>query len=52
MLFTGYEEMGGRQVARNQEIRFEGDRLATLILDAMEINPELDPALFELPTAE
>jgi predicted Zn-dependent peptidase len=50
--FTDYEEIEGRQLPRTQTILFDGDEVATQTVESMEINPELDAALFELPATE
>jgi hypothetical protein len=50
--FYDYEDVDGWRLPQRSEIRFEGETLATSTVDSLEINPELDPALFELPEAD
>jgi len=50
--FTDYAEIDGRRLPRTQTILFEGEAVATQTVESMEINPELDAALFELPATE
>jgi hypothetical protein len=50
--FSEYGDVDGRRLPRRQEIRFEGELLATVTVDSLEINAELDPSLFELPEVD
>jgi hypothetical protein len=50
--FSDYTEFDGRLAPRTTEMSFDGEDLATLTLDAMEINVDLDASLFELPETE
>jgi len=47
--FSEYKELDGRLIPHKREISFEGEELVTETLDSIEINPDLSPALFELP---
>jgi predicted Zn-dependent peptidase len=50
--FTDYAEIDGRQLPRTQTTFFEGEEVATQTVESMEINLELDDALFVLPATE
>jgi predicted Zn-dependent peptidase len=52
VLFSDYAEFDGRLVPRTQIMSFDGQALATVTIDSMEINPKLDASLFELPERE
>jgi predicted Zn-dependent peptidase len=52
LMLTDYAEIDGRQLPRTQTTLFEGEEVATQTLESVEINPELDAALFELPATE
>jgi predicted Zn-dependent peptidase len=47
--FSEYKELDGRLIPHKREISFEGEELVTENLESIEINPDLSPALFELP---
>jgi hypothetical protein len=47
--FSEYKELDGRLIPHKREISFEGEKLVTENLESIEINPDLSPALFELP---
>ena len=47
--FSEYEIVGGRLLPRRQVMSFDGERVATVTLESVEVNPELDPADFETP---
>ncbi len=47
--FSEYKEVDGRLVPHKREISFEGQDLVAETLESLEINPDLNPALFELP---
>jgi zinc protease len=49
ILFQEYDEIDGRQIPRKRVMTFEGQQLATITLDEIEFNPDLDPSLFEIP---
>jgi outer membrane lipoprotein-sorting protein len=50
--YFDYGEMGSAFVPRTWTVRFEHQHLATLTVDSLELNPDLDAGLFELPTGE
>ena len=47
--YFDYGEMGGALVPRTQTVSFEHQHLATLTVDSLELNPDLNAGLFELP---
>ncbi len=51
VFFSDYREIEGRWVAFRREIWLEGAEFATLTIESYEINPEIDPAIFERPAA-
>jgi hypothetical protein len=49
VLFSDYGEVDGRLIPHKRVIHFEGQELATITLDAIELNPDIDVAQFEMP---
>ena len=49
IIFSDYSDVDGRLVAHKRVMSFEGQEVATSTLDSIQINPELDVALFEVP---
>ncbi|MDB4324806.1 insulinase family protein, partial [bacterium] len=47
--FSKYTEQDGRVIPFAQEMHFEGEKLVVLNLQSIDLNPDLDPALFEKP---
>ena len=50
--YFDYGEMGGALVPRTWTVSFEHQHLATLTVDSLELNPDLNAGLFELPAGE
>jgi outer membrane lipoprotein-sorting protein len=50
--YFDYGEMGGALVPRTRTVSFEHQHLATLTVDSLELNPDLNAGLFELPAGE
>ena len=48
VMFSEYTSIEGRMLPKKQVMLFEGEELATITLDSIEVNPELDPVLFEV----
>jgi hypothetical protein len=46
--YSDYREVGGRMVPHMQVMTFDGQALATISVNSIEINAELDGSLFEL----
>jgi zinc protease len=47
--YADWRDVSGRQLPFKQTITFDGEPLATVTVEAIEVNPALDPALFEVP---
>jgi len=47
--FSDHEIVGGRLLPRRQVMSFDGEEVAIVTLESVEVNPELDPADFETP---
>ena len=48
--YSDYGDLDGRMLPRKSVMTFEGQKFATVTVDALEVNPELDPSLFEITT--
>ena len=51
LYFSEYAEVEGHQVPHSQVMRFEGEEIMNMSVDAYVINPEVDLSLFEKPEA-
>jgi predicted Zn-dependent peptidase len=47
--YSGYRDVGGRQFPFTQLVKFNDQDVQKLVLDSVEIDPEVDPSLFERP---
>lgn len=47
--FSDHEIVGGRLLPRRQVMSFDGEEVAIVTLESVEVNPELDPTDFETP---
>jgi len=47
--YGDWRDVGGRQLPFKQTITIDGQPLATVTVETIEVNPTLDPALFEVP---
>ncbi|HEX5043377.1 MAG TPA: pitrilysin family protein [Candidatus Polarisedimenticolaceae bacterium] len=47
--YADWREVSGRQLPFKQTITIDGQPLATVTVETIEVNPTLDPALFEVP---
>jgi hypothetical protein len=47
--YADWREVSGRQFPFKQTITIDGQPLATVTVETIEVNPALDPALFEVP---
>jgi hypothetical protein len=47
--FSEYSDVSGHMIAHKQVMTFEGQPLATITLNSIELNPEIDDTLFEIP---
>ena len=52
MHYSDYVEQAGRLLPRTSSMRFEGEEVATVTIESLEINVDLDASLFELPETE
>ena len=48
-LAADWREIEGRQLPFKQTITIDGEPLATVTVESLEVNPALEPALFEVP---
>lgn len=51
VLYSDYRDLAGRKVPHKEIIKVDGQEAATLTLDAFEVDPEFDPAVFQKPAA-
>jgi hypothetical protein len=47
--YGDWRDVGGRQLSFKQTITIDGQPLATITVETIEVNPTLDPSLFEVP---
>jgi predicted Zn-dependent peptidase len=47
--FSEYSEISGHLIAHKQVMTFEGQPLATITLNSIELNPDIDSTIFEMP---
>ena len=50
--FSEYSEIAGRLVPHKHVMTFDGQELASVTLDSLEVNPELELAQFEVPAGD
>jgi predicted Zn-dependent peptidase/outer membrane lipoprotein-sorting protein len=49
LTYSDYRPVSGVLVSHSQVMLFDGQELASIQIDSFEVNPELDPSLFEVP---
>jgi predicted Zn-dependent peptidase len=47
--YADWRDLGGRQLPFKQTITIDGEPLATVTVETLEVNPTLEPSLFEVP---
>jgi len=52
LLFSDYVEQAGRMLPRISSMNFEGEEFATVTVESLEINADVDATLFDLPATE
>ena len=50
VLFSEYADVSGHLIAHKQIMTFEGQPLATVTVNSIELNPEIDLSIFDIPT--
>jgi len=48
--YSEYSDVAGHLIPHKQVMTFEGQPLATITLNSIELNPELDQSLFDIPS--
>jgi len=48
VVYGDYAEIDGRMVPRKRVVTFEGEEVLSMTLKSMQINPRLDPSMFEI----
>ncbi len=51
VVFSDYRDIDGIQVPFSRQTKIDGQDFATATVESYEVNPEVDPALFEKPAA-
>ena len=46
VLFSNYAELGGAYFPTTHSMLFEGEEVLTITVNSLEVNPDLDPAMF------
>lgn len=46
VVYSDYAELGGRYFPKTHSMMFEGQEVLTITVDSLEVNPDLDPAMF------
>jgi len=46
VVFSNYAEFGGTYFPTTQSMLFEGEEVLTITVNSLEVNPDLDPAMF------
>ena len=49
VLFSEYSDVSGHLIAHKQVMTFEGQPLATVTVNSIELNPEIDETIFDMP---
>jgi predicted Zn-dependent peptidase len=50
--FSDYREVDGRMIPHKRVMHFDGEEFASVSIDAISINPELEAGMFEMPASD